>query len=115
MLACFCEGVSRIGGVGRLAGKESDRGSAILQMLSQMGVRAVIEEDDMVIEGHSLCNRLIRGQLLHGGSYTSFHDHRIVMALKVAELGADSPIVIDDTACVAKSYPNFIKDWNTAY
>ena len=45
--------------------------------------------------------------LLKGGSYTSHHDHRMVMALKVAALGADSPIVIDDEDCVAKSFPSF--------
>jgi 3-phosphoshikimate 1-carboxyvinyltransferase len=45
--------------------------------------------------------------LLKGGAYTSHHDHRMVMALKVASLGADSPITIDDEACVAKSFPQF--------
>ena len=45
--------------------------------------------------------------LLKGGSYTSHHDHRMVMALKVASLGADSPITIDDEACVVKSFPQF--------
>ena len=29
------------------------------------------------------------------------------MALKVASLGAKSPIVIDDEACVGKSFPGF--------
>ena len=29
------------------------------------------------------------------------------MALKVASLGADSPIVIDDELCVGKSFPQF--------
>ena len=31
----------------------------------------------------------------------------MVMALKVASLGADSPVTIDDEACVAKSFPQF--------
>ena len=46
-------------------------------------------------------------KLLRGGRYTSHHDHRMVMALKVASLGADSPIEIDDEDCVAKSFPQF--------
>ncbi|MBO5709676.1 MAG: 3-phosphoshikimate 1-carboxyvinyltransferase, partial [Bacteroidales bacterium] len=45
--------------------------------------------------------------LLKGGHYTSHHDHRMVMALKVAALGAESPITIDDEECVAKSFPQF--------
>ena len=31
----------------------------------------------------------------------------MVMALKVAALGAESPITIDDEDCVAKSFPQF--------
>ena len=47
--------------------------------------------------------------LLKGGEFTSHHDHRMVMALKVASLGADSPIVIDDEECVSKSFPQFLE------
>ena len=109
VLAAFCEGTTAIHGTGRLAGKESDRAAAILAMLQQMGVAAAIENDTMYIEGHSLQSRLVAGNLLKGGSYTSNHDHRMVMALKVASLGADSPIEIDDTDCVAKSFPTFLQ------
>ncbi|MBR1577816.1 MAG: type I 3-dehydroquinate dehydratase [Bacteroidales bacterium] len=107
VLAAFCAGESRLGGVGRLAGKESNRAEAILQMLTQMGVEARIEGDDLVIFGESLSARLLGGRLLKGGAYTSRHDHRMVMALKVASLGTESPIVIDDEACVGKSFPEF--------
>ena len=98
--------------MGRLAGKESDRGAAILEMLEQMGVNAVREGDEMVIEGLSLSQRLLEGRLLRGGNYTSSHDHRMVMALTVASLGADSDIEIDDRACVAKSCPQFFELFN---
>lgn len=107
VLAAFCQGTSRIAGVGRLANKESDRGRAILEMLTAMGVNAKIAGDRLVIEGHSLQQRLLTGKLLKGGHYTSHHDHRMVMALRVAELGADGPVIIDDTECVAKSFPTF--------
>ena len=107
VLAAFCQGTSRLAGVGRLANKESDRAKAILEMLDQMGVQASVEGDVMQIEGHGLAQRLLEKNLLKGGSYTSRHDHRMVMALKVAALGADGPIVIDDEECVAKSFPQF--------
>lgn len=109
ILAAFCQGTSRIAGVGRLANKESDRGKAILSMLVQLGVKARISGDKMIIEGHSLAQRCLTGHLLKGGNYTSSHDHRMVMALKVAELGADGPIVIDDIECVSKSFPTFME------
>ena len=132
VLAAFCQGTSRIEGTGRLANKESDRAKAILEMLTQMGVKAEIADDTLVVEGHSLAQRLLSadydsqsnvcaGQtagncpgLLRGGNYTSHHDHRMVMALKVAALGADCPIIIDDETCVAKSFPDFLKTWNAA-
>lgn len=107
VLAAFCAGESRIAGIGRLAGKESDRADAVLQMLRQMGVEAAIEGDCLVVEGETLVSRALGGRLLRGGQYTSRHDHRMVMALKVASLGADSPITIDDEECVGKSYPGF--------
>lgn len=107
VLAAFCEGTSRIAGVGRLANKESDRGKAILEMLTKMGVNAKIAGDKLIVDGHSLARRSLTHTLLRGGSYTSHHDHRMVMALRVAGIGADSPIEIDDTQCVAKSFPTF--------
>ena len=107
VLAAFCQGTSRLAGVGRLANKESDRAKAIIEMLTQMGVKAWVEGDEMFIEGSCLAQRLLNNNLLKGGEYTSHHDHRMVMALKVASLGADCPITIDDEACVGKSFPQF--------
>ena len=109
VLAAFSAGESRIAGLNRLAGKESDRAVAIIEMLHQMGVEAEAEGDILVIQGESLTGRLLNGRLLKGGAYTSRHDHRMAMALRVASLGADSPIVIDDEACVAKSFPEFFE------
>lgn len=125
VLAAFCQGTSRMAGVGRLANKESDRAKAILEMLLQMGVEASIDGDELVVEGHSLAERLLRSGsvegnapgLLKGGEYTSHHDHRMVMALKVASLGADGPVIIDDEACVEKSFPQFnelFSKWSTS-
>ena len=107
VLAAFCPGESRIRGVERLRHKETDRAAAIVDMLTQMGVPVQVDEDEMTIEGMALPQRLLTGNLLKGGRYTSHADHRMVMALKVASLGADGPVDIDDTACVAKSFPGF--------
>ena len=107
VLAAFCPGVSHIRGAERLAHKETDRAAAIVEMLTQMGVPASVEEDEMTIEGMALPQRLLTGNLLKGGRFTSHGDHRMVMALKVASLGADGPVEIDDTSCVAKSFPGF--------
>lgn len=108
ILAAFCHGRSNIQGFKRLASKESDRGAAILNMLTQMGVEASAAGDILSIIGESVESRLLNGHLLKGGEYTSSHDHRMAMALTVASWCADSPIQIDDTTCIAKSFPAFL-------
>ena len=108
ILAAFCHGRSNIQGFKRLASKESDRGAAILNMLTQMGVEASAAGDTLSITGESVESRLLNGHLLKGGEYTSSHDHRMAMALTVASWCADSSIQIDDTTCIAKSFPAFL-------
>ena len=108
ILAAFCHGRCNIQGFKRLASKESDRGTAILNMLTQMGVSASASGDTLTIDGESVESRLLNGLLLKGGEYTSSHDHRMAMALTVASWCADTPIIIDDTTCVAKSFPAFL-------
>ncbi len=111
VLAAFCPGESRLAGVNRLRNKESDRAEAISQTLTKFGVPVRIEGDYMFIRGKSLSRRIAEDDLLHGGEFSSFHDHRMAMALKVASLGTQGPITIDDTACLNKSYPDFLKDF----
>lgn len=109
VLAAFCQGRSRIAGTDRLSHKECDRGAAIMEMLEKMGVEAEIQDNALLVTGQSLAQRLLSGTLLKGGEYSSHHDHRMAMALKVAELGADGPFVLDDTDCIAKSFPSFLE------
>lgn len=109
VLAAFSTGVSRITGVGRLAGKESNRAEAILEMLGGFGVEASIEGDELMAVGESLSARLLSGRLLRGGEFSAHGDHRLVMALSVASLGADSKVVIDSSDCVSKSFPGFLE------
>ena len=111
VMAAFCSGTSRLSGADRLRHKETDRAAAIVEMLNAFGVTAELDGGVMVIEGMSLSRRLATGNLLRGGMFSSHGDHRMVMALKVASLGADSPVEIDDIKCVAKSYPGFPEDF----
>ena len=107
VLAAFCAGTTRLTGVGRLSGKESDRAGAILEMLSGLGVTASIEEDCLTVEGEQLTSRVMNGRLLKGGKFSSRHDHRMVMALQIAAIGAEGNVEIDDRECVGKSFPEF--------
>lgn len=107
VLAAFCVGESRITGLGRLNGKESDRAAAIMDILEGLGVETGTDGDTLLVRGELLSSRILGGHLLHGGKFSSRGDHRLVMALKVAALGADGPVLIDDEECVGKSFPGF--------
>ena len=107
VLAAFCPGETHLRGVERLRHKETDRAAAIQDMLTGMGVPVRIEEDLMTITGMGLTQRILTGNLLRGGEYSSHADHRMAMALRLASLGASGPVTIDDTACVSKSFPTF--------
>lgn len=109
VLAAFCAGRSRLAGIGRLSGKESNRAEAIVEMLLKFGVNAVIEGDELLIDGEQLTSRMVNGRLLRGGNFSSRHDHRMAMALSVASKGADSEVLIDDRDCVVKSFPGYFE------
>ena len=87
--------------------KESDRAAAIVDTLTAMGVEVRLDQDYMYVCGESLASRCLNSRLLRGGKYSSFHDHRMVMLLRLASLACSSAIVIDDEKCVAKSFPDF--------
>lgn len=109
VLAAFSTGDSHLFGLSRLVSKESNRAEAISEMLCGLGIKVGIFGDEMVIRGSSLASRKLTGDMLNGGTFSSHHDHRMVMALKVASLGTNSPVVINDESCVAKSFPMFNK------
>ena len=102
VLACFAEGESIIEGIGRLRNKESDRAATFAEEFGKLGVRTKTEGDRMIIYGEE--NRRLKA-----AACSSHGDHRLAMALTVAALFADGPVEIDDTACVAKSFPGFIE------
>jgi 3-phosphoshikimate 1-carboxyvinyltransferase len=97
-LAAYCQGVSVIEGVSRLAHKESNRALTLQEEFGKMGVEIKLQDDLMIIEG---------GGTLNGASMHSHHDHRIAMAAAVAGLRAVGDTTIDEAEAINKSYPTF--------
>jgi 3-phosphoshikimate 1-carboxyvinyltransferase len=100
-LAAYCDGQTRINGVGRLKHKESNRAITLQDEFDLMGVRIDLEDDTMIVHG---------GGVVKGADVHSHHDHRIAMACAVTALGANSETVIDEANAVNKSYPDFYED-----
>jgi 3-phosphoshikimate 1-carboxyvinyltransferase len=78
--------------------KETDRITAVVQALSQMGASIQGRPDGFVVEGPVS---------LKGQSVSSYHDHRLGMALAVAGLVAQSETMIQDAECISDSFPGF--------
>jgi 3-phosphoshikimate 1-carboxyvinyltransferase len=87
-------------GVSRLKVKESDRGAALVEEYSKMGVGIAIQEDVMII----------RGGKPKSAHVQSHNDHRIAMSCAVAALAGEGEVEIDHAEAVGKSYPEFFTD-----
>ena len=103
-LACYSRGVTRFVGAGRLRIKESDRLAALAEELTKIGADIRETIDGLIISGTD-------GGKLSGGSVQAHGDHRIAMALAVASIGCETPVVVDGSESVIKSYPNFWVDF----
>ena len=101
MLACLAAraaGMSRFAGLAELRVKESDRLSLVASNLVRIGVKAVVDGDDLIVHG-------TQGPL--AGRVITRGDHRIAMAFAVLGTRPDSRIRIDNPACAAVSFPGF--------
>ncbi len=97
--ASCAQGQTTITGAEELRHKESDRISAMVEGLSNIGVTVEERRDGMIVTGGTIT----------GGKVQSFHDHRIAMSFAVAGGVSDSEIVIDGAENVATSFPNFVE------
>ncbi len=96
VVAAFAQGKTRITGVAHLKHKESDRLGATVGELAKLGIAAQETKDGL----------LILGGAPQGGVIDPHDDHRLAMSFAVAGLKAPG-IVIQNSGCVAKSFPDF--------
>ncbi len=101
VVAAFAQGETKIYNAGRLRIKESDRLSAVCEMLNSLGGEAVELADGLIIKGNP--------NLKCSGVTDSFNDHRMVMSASVLALCSDSQITINNAQAVNKSYPRFFE------
>ncbi|MBT5891187.1 MAG: 3-phosphoshikimate 1-carboxyvinyltransferase [Chromatiales bacterium] len=96
-LAAIAQGSTLISGAEELRAKESDRITAMVNGLRELGV-AVEEFPD---------GARITGGAVKAGVVDSLGDHRIAMAFAILAAVAEGPVKILDTANVATSFPGF--------
>ncbi len=96
-------GVTHLVNAGRLRLKESDRLSAVAQVLNALGAQVEEGSDFLAICG--------RDGLAGGVTVSAHNDHRIAMMAAVAATRCARPVTITGAECVKKSYPNFWEDY----
>ena len=101
VVAACAEGTTHIINAGRLRIKESDRLSAVSNILQKLGASVEEEAEGLVIHGSTLI----------GGTVDSYNDHRIAMSAAIAALHCQEPVIIENPNCVKKSYPQFYEEF----
>lgn len=100
LIATQAEGKTVIKDAEELRVKETDRISAVTDVLSTLGANIEETEDGMIIHGKANLN---------GGHVKSYSDHRIAMMAAIASLISEKPVTIDDVSSVNISYPAFFE------
>jgi len=93
----LADGNTEVRDAAELRVKESDRITALLRELKQMGVRCQELPDGFIIEGSRL----------KGAHVNSHGDHRLAMSLAVAGCSAEGITTLHGAECVAVSYRGF--------
>jgi len=101
VLATRAQGTTAIRGATELRHKESDRIQSIVKNLRALGADVAESEDGLSVTGPVQ---------LRGGRVSSFGDHRMAMAMAVADLFSEGDVTIDDPSIVDVSYPAFFDD-----
>lgn len=104
-LAVFCNGTTRITGVGHIRGHETNRIEAIVDELNAIGVTASELADGIQIEGIGS-----HGSLSPRRPFKTYADHRMVhlgalLALKCSNLE------VEDPKAASKTMPDFVERW----
>jgi len=104
LLACVAtrvQGEVVVTGAAELRVKESDRIATIVNNINALGGEAEEKADGFRVVGSDAPLR---------GRVETLGDHRIAMSFGILGALPGNSIQVDDTACVAVSYPNFWKE-----
>lgn len=101
VVACYAEGETQIVNAAIARHKESNRIDSIAIELMKMGANIEATADGL----------RIKESALHGAELNGYHDHRMVMSLAIAGLGAEGETSVSDVESVCKTYPTFVQDF----
>jgi 3-phosphoshikimate 1-carboxyvinyltransferase len=100
--AVFAKGTTVIRDAHELKVKETNRIRAVVDEFKKCGIDITEPEDGMIING---------GNPIHGADFKTYGDHRMAMSLTILAQLADGDSTLDDSDCVAVSYPDYFDDF----
>ncbi len=100
VVALFAKGQTTIRGLATLRVKETDRLNALKNELTKLGAEVTTESDTIQIDPPLN---------LRAAEIATYDDHRMAMSFAVAATKS-AGIIIKDSQCVNKTYPNFFDD-----
>jgi 3-phosphoshikimate 1-carboxyvinyltransferase len=107
--ACYAVGETRLTNVPQARSKETDRIAVMARELTALGGDCRELPDGLVINGIRAGEGGAPPSGLRGGAARGHGDHRVIMALAAAGLAAREPVIIDDTAAAAVTFPEFFE------
>ena len=99
VIGCFAEGKTEITNVPQARIKETDRIQVMCQELKKMGATIKETEDGLLIEKSKLKGTRVNGH----------HDHRVIMAMSCAGLGATGKTTIKNAANIDITFPAYVE------
>jgi 3-phosphoshikimate 1-carboxyvinyltransferase len=106
-LAAAAQGTFVIRGAADLRHKETDRIATTVALLRSFGADAAPLRDGIRVKGGKA--------LSPPRSVATRGDHRIGLAAAVLAAVARAPVRIEDSACIATSFPDFEQAWHAAF
>ena len=102
ILALFAEGTTTLRNIASWRVKETDRLTAMATELRKVGAT--------VIEGEDYISITPPEKLTPNAEIDTYDDHRMAMCFSLVSLGG-VPITINEPNCVAKTFPNYFKEF----
>jgi 3-phosphoshikimate 1-carboxyvinyltransferase len=117
ILAAFAKGQTVFHGLESLRVKECDRIQAMVEGLTQLGVKISVSDDIVSIIGDVNFGEILQknAENLNKLTINSYDDHRIAMVFGIIREIFNLEFKITDPHCVAKSWPDFwlaLASWN---
>jgi len=100
---CFAKGQTRLLNVPQAREKETDRIAVMCNELKKLGADVEELPDGLVINYSKL----------KGGEVQGHDDHRVVMAMAVAGLRSETPVVVNSAEAMRITFPNFVELMNS--